>query len=37
VLNAQGGALTAAVEKLRVERAGMLAHDQARPKRTPAK
>jgi hypothetical protein len=37
VLNAQGGALTAAVENLRVVRVGMLAHDQARPKRTPAK
>jgi hypothetical protein len=37
VLNAQGGALTAAVEKLRVVRAEMLAHDQPRPKRTPAK
>jgi hypothetical protein len=37
VLNAQGGALTAAVENLRVVRASMLAHDQTRPKRTPAK
>jgi hypothetical protein len=37
VLNAQGGALTAAIEKLRVVRAGLLAHDQTRPKRTPAK
>jgi hypothetical protein len=37
VLDAQGGALTAAVEKLRVVRAGMLAHDQTRPKRAPAK
>jgi hypothetical protein len=37
VLNAQGGALTAAVENLRVARAGMLEHDQPRPKRTPAK
>ena len=37
VLNAQGGALTTAVEKLRVLRAGMLAHDQTRLKRTPAK
>jgi hypothetical protein len=36
VLNAEGGALTAAVEKLRVVRAGMLAHDQTRPKRKPA-
>ena len=35
VLNAQGGALTAAVEKLRVVRVGMLAHDQTRSKRTP--
>jgi hypothetical protein len=37
VLNAQGGALTAAVERLRVERVSMLAHDQTRSKRTPAK
>jgi hypothetical protein len=37
VLNAQGAALTAAVERLRVVRANMLAHDQTRPKRTPAK
>jgi predicted DNA-binding protein len=37
VLNAQGGALTAAIEKLRVVRAGLLAHDQTRPKRTSAK
>jgi hypothetical protein len=37
VLNAQGGALTASVERLRVVRANMLAHDQTRPKRTPAK
>jgi len=35
VLSAQGGALTAAVEKLRVVRVGMLAHDQARSKRMP--
>jgi hypothetical protein len=35
VLSAEGGALTAAVEKLRVVRAGM--HDQTRPKRKPAK
>jgi len=33
VLNAQGGALTAAVEKLRVVRADMLAHDQTQSKR----
>jgi hypothetical protein len=37
VLNAQGGALTAAIEKLRVVRAEMLARDQTLPKRTPAK
>jgi len=37
VLNAQGGALTAAVENLRVVHADMLRHDQTRPKRTPAK
>jgi hypothetical protein len=37
VLNAQGGALTAAVERLRVVRASMLALDQTRSKRTPAK
>jgi hypothetical protein len=36
VLNAQGSALTTAVEKLRVVRAGMLVHDQARSKRKPA-
>ena len=33
VLNAQGGALTGAVEKLRVVRADMLAHDQTQSKR----
>ena len=37
VLNAEGGALTAAVERLRVVRAGMLAHDQAYSKRKSAK
>jgi hypothetical protein len=37
VLVAQGGALPAAVEKLRVVRHGLLAHDQGRPKRAPAK
>jgi predicted DNA-binding protein len=37
VLNAEGSALTAAVERLRVVRAGMLAHDQAYSKRKPAK
>ena len=37
VLGAQGGALTAAIEKLRVVRTGILAHEQTRPKRMPAK
>jgi hypothetical protein len=37
VLNAEGSSLTAAVERLRVVRAGMLAYDQAHAKRKPAK
>jgi len=37
VLAAEGSALTPAVEKLRVVRAGMLAHDQIQSKRKPAK